>query len=73
MRAGSEVPRSGWGALDLYASYEVKDGITVDIGVDNAFDKAYAQHLNREDLFSGTQVQVNEPGRSAWVKVSAHF
>ena len=64
---------SGWAVLDLYASYEVSDSVTVDIGMDNVFDKTYAQHLNRANAFDPTQVQVNEPGRSGWVKVSATF
>lgn len=63
----------GWGALDLYATYEVKQGINVDIGIDNLFDKAYAQHLNRANAFDPTQIQVNEPGRAAWIKFSARF
>ncbi|MDJ0740944.1 MAG: TonB-dependent copper receptor [Gammaproteobacteria bacterium] len=64
---------SGWAVLDLYASFEVSDSVTVDIGVDNLFDKSYAQHLNRANAFDPTQVQVNEPGRSGWLKVSASF
>jgi iron complex outermembrane recepter protein len=63
----------GWGVLDLYATYAVNDSVTIDIGVDNVFDKAYAQHLNRSSAFDPTQVQVNEPGRAAWLKVSAAF
>jgi iron complex outermembrane receptor protein len=37
------------------------------------FDKNYPQHLNRANAFDPTQVQVNEPGRSAWLKVKATF
>jgi iron complex outermembrane receptor protein len=63
----------GWGVLDLYARYELNDNLTVDVGVDNLFDKNYAQHLNRANAFDPTQVQVNEPGRSAWLAISAAF
>jgi iron complex outermembrane receptor protein len=59
--------------LDLYGRYELNDNLTIDVGVDNVFDKNYAQHLNRSSSFDPTQVQVNEPGRSAWVAVSAYF
>ncbi len=63
----------GWAVLDLYANYEVNDSVSIDIGMDNVFDKDYAQHLNRSNSFDPDQVQVDEPGRSAWVKVSASF
>lgn len=40
-------------------------------GIDNLFDRSYAEHLNRANLdpFNPDPVQVNEPGRSlhaAW-------
>ena len=64
---------SVWAVLDLYANYDINDSVSIDIGVDNLLDHTYAQHLNREDPSSGDQFQVNEPGRSAWVKLSAFF
>ena len=63
----------GWAVLDLYANYEVNDSVSIDIGMDNVFDRDYAQHLNRSNSFDPDQIQVDEPGRSAWVKVSASF
>lgn len=63
----------GWGVTDLYARYDIDDTFSVDVGVDNLFDKDYAQHLNRANAFDPTQVQVDEPGRSAWLKVGAVF
>ena len=59
--------------LDLYGRYKVSERVSLDFGVDNLFDKEYAQHLNRSSAFDPTQVQVNEPGMSAWIKVSAKF
>ena len=64
---------SGWAVLDLYARYQVSEDVSIDAGVDNVLDKNYAQHLNRSNAFDPTQVQVNEPGRSAWLKVAAYF
>jgi len=64
---------SGWAMLDLYANYALGKSVSLDVGVDNVFDKAYAQHMNRANAFDPTQVQVNEPGRTAWIKLSAHF
>lgn len=63
----------GWGVLDVYASFDVTDSVVLDAGIDNVFDKNYAQHLNRSSAFDPTQVQVNEPGRSAWLKLTALF
>lgn len=63
----------GWGVFDVFASYEIGTQVTLDIGIDNLFDKKYAQHLNRSNAFDPTQVQVNEPGRSAWVKLTGTF
>lgn len=62
-----------WAVLDLHGRYEVNDAVSVDFGVDNLFDRDYAQHLNRASAFDTTQVQVNEPGRSAWLKLTARF
>ena len=63
----------GWGVVDVYGRYRFDRGITLDFGVDNLFDKAYAQHLNRSSAFDPEQVQVNEPGLSAWIRLSAEF
>lgn len=44
-------------------------------GIDNLFDKTYADHLNRanQDPFNPDPVQVNEPGRTAWASWRAEF
>ena len=62
-----------WAVLDLYGRYRISDQVSLDLGIDNLFDKEYAQHLNRSSAFDPTQVQVNEPGISAWIKISARF
>jgi len=48
----------------------------VSAGVDNLFNKTYAEHISR----AGTMVtgytqttRVNEPGRNAWVKANFAF
>ena len=47
--------------------------VALDAGIDNLFDKAYANHLNRANAFDPVQVQVNEPGRSFWARLTATF
>jgi len=62
----------GWAVLDLYGRYHVNDSLDLALGVDNVFDHTYAQHMNLEDG-DGNTVQVNEPGRAVWLKLSAVF
>jgi iron complex outermembrane receptor protein len=66
---------SGWAVLDLYGRYQPNKTLTVSAGVDNVFDATYAYHVNRAatDPFNPTAIQVNEPGRSLWLKASAEF
>ncbi len=63
----------GWAVVDLYGRYTFSDAISLDAGIDNLFDKAYANHLNRSSAFDPTQIQVNEPGRSFWARLTATF
>ncbi len=64
---------SAWSVLDLYGSYRINKTVKVMAGVDNVFDHAYYQHVGRVDNTTGATYNVYEPGRSAWVKLSAKF
>ena len=59
----------GYAVLDLSGTYALKWGLQFQVGVENVFDKLYANHLNRSNLFDPEQVRVNEPGRTFWVKL----
>jgi iron complex outermembrane receptor protein len=61
---------SGWAVLDLHGTYRFNKSSRLDFGIDNLFDKTYAYHLNKGNDFDPTSVQVNEPGRNAWVKLN---
>ncbi len=63
----------GWGIVNLNLSYQISSSVLLESGIDNALDKAYAQHLNRGNAFDPTQIQVAEPGRAAWLRVTATF
>ena len=63
---------SGYTVVNAHLAYELNTAISLSAGVNNLFDKTYANHLNREDVF-GNNTQVNEPGRSGWVKLTARF
>ena len=63
----------GWAVLDVFARVELSETWSVGLGVDNVFDRTYAQHLNRSNAFDPVQVQVNEPGLSAWLRVAMKY
>ena len=48
---------------------EVGGGFRINAGVANVFDRTYANHLNRSNVFDPTVVQVNEPGRTYWLRL----
>jgi len=65
----------GWAVLDLYGDVGLGKYARLDLGVSNVFDTTYAYHVNRAnvDPFNPQAVQVNEPGREFWLRVSAAF
>lgn len=74
--AGRDVGSSaGFGVLSLNAGWRVNKQMTVQAGVDNVFNKAYAEFVSKGGHPSaGTQTtRVNEPGRQVWLRVQAQF
>lgn len=72
--SGRDVGKTpGWFTQDLFATIDMFEPVTVRFGVTNLFDREYANHLNRSNAFDSTEVQVNEPRRSAYLRVSARF
>tara|TARA_B100001939_G_scaffold341876_1_gene352101 strand:+ start:291 stop:2420 length:2130 start_codon:yes stop_codon:yes gene_type:complete len=65
-RDTGETP--GYVTVDLFGRYAIQKNVTLKAGISNLFDKTYADHLNRENLDTGAAVQVNEPGRSAYIR-----
>ncbi len=61
----------GWTTVDLFGSYNFTESFQLSAGVTNLFDATYANHLNRELL--GESVQVNEKGRSFYVRAMTKF
>jgi iron complex outermembrane receptor protein len=59
----------GWVVLDVSGGVEVGGGFRINAGVANVFDRTYANHLNRSNVFDPTVVQVNEPGRTYWLRL----
>ena len=62
-------PTAGYAVVDLSTTYRIGQGLAVVAGIDNALDDTYANHLNRGNLFDPDPIRVNEPGRTAWVRL----
>lgn len=61
----------GFGVASINAGYRPKKGMLIAAGVDNIFDKAYAEHISRAGAAVAGYDQttrVNEPGRTVWLK-----
>jgi len=75
--AGQDLGRTaGFAVLSLNAGWRVTDRATLTAGVDNAFDKTYAEHLSRAgSAVNGypTTARINEPGRTLWTTLSVRF
>lgn len=67
---------AGFSVVSLHADYRVNQRLKLALGVDNLFDKAYAEHLN---LAGNTGfgypggVRINEPGRTFWLRADVRF
>ena len=58
--------------FSLNAGYRPRKGVTVTAGVDNVFDRTYAEHISRSSAaIPGYEqsLRVNEPGRTLWIKL----
>jgi iron complex outermembrane receptor protein len=70
---GQDLGRTpGFGVLALHASWRVSTWARLSGGVDNLFDRTYAEHISRAGAMVTGFVQttrVNEPGRFAWLKL----
>jgi iron complex outermembrane receptor protein len=70
----NERETPAWSSVDLYGGYQINKTFSLEAGVDNLFDKAYFNHINRNDPTTGQILdKINEPGRNLWAKVTARF
>ncbi|MGB0129063.1 MAG: TonB-dependent copper receptor [Rhodocyclaceae bacterium] len=72
---GQDIGRTpGFGVLSLNGSYKPAKGALIAIGIDNVFDRKYAEHISRTGSPMGgvagyvQTTRVNEPGRAVWIK-----
>ncbi|OAN47947.1 TonB-dependent copper receptor [Magnetospirillum moscoviense] len=71
---------AGFAVLSANIGWRPIDAMTVTGGVDNIFDKTYAEHISKTGSWSGgdlsmynDNVRVNEPGRTFWMRGSLKF
>ena len=65
--AMQELTTPSFSVLDLSLKYKHSDYLSIVGGINNVFDKAYYEHLNRRVL--GTDTRIYEPGRVLFVNL----
>ncbi|MCX8087329.1 MAG: TonB-dependent copper receptor [Rhodocyclaceae bacterium] len=64
----------GFSTFAINGSYRFNKRFFVSAGIDNLFDKAYAEHISRAGAaiagYAPATTRVNEPGRFAWIKLN---
>ncbi|WP_298772761.1 TonB-dependent copper receptor [uncultured Shewanella sp.] len=77
--AGQDLSKSSaFNTVALNASWRHDLGLLISLGIENLFNSTYAEHISRSGASndapgSEPMFQVNEPGRTAWVKVDYTF
>lgn len=68
---------AGFAVFSLNGAYRVSEHLKLSAGVDNLFDKDYAEHLNRAGDagfgYPAEPLAIDEPGRTLWTKVDLRF
>ena len=68
---------AGFGVFSLNGAYRVSKNVKLSAGVDNLFDKDYAEHLNLAGDagfgYPAERVAIDVPGRTLWAKVDLSF
>lgn len=74
---GKDFDKSaGFGVLSLNTAYRFNSHLKASAGVDNLFNKAYAEHLNlagSSGFGYAANTQIMEPGRTLWGKINLTF
>lgn len=76
---GKDLGRTGgFGIFSLNAGWRPSKIVQITGGIDNLFDKAYSENLNKggaaiPGFATPVNVRLNEPGRNLWVKANITF
>ena len=64
----------GFATVSAYGGRELFGNTTLTLGVDNLFDRTYAEHIQNGSADLGASAQpVNEPGRIVWANLTTRF
>ncbi|MCL2829615.1 MAG: TonB-dependent copper receptor [Betaproteobacteria bacterium] len=71
--AGQDIsPTPGFATFALNGSYRPSKTILISAGVDNLFNRTYAEHLDKGSAaiagYTTQLTKINEPGRTLWIK-----
>lgn len=70
-------PSAGFATLGVNAAYRFTPTLQASVGVDNLSNRTYNEHLNLAGSadfgFPADPVRINEPGRTAWMKVDYRY
>lgn len=64
---------SGYGVLDVSATWKAKPNMAVNFGINNVLDKTYTPLIERSDISSPTMFNPTASGRSVWVNATLKF
>lgn len=67
---------AGFGVTSIHGGYRWSKKVQLTAGIDNVFDKAYAEHISRNGatvMGYDTTTRVNEAGRTWWLKAQVAF
>lgn len=68
---------SGFAVFSLNAGYRATEQLVFTAGIDNIFDRNYAEHLSKGDAnvlgYALQEARVNELGRNLWLKAQYKF
>ncbi|WP_371316366.1 TonB-dependent copper receptor [Shewanella sp. NIFS-20-20] len=67
---------AGFGTIALNAAWHSGDHVRLSLGVENLFDREYAEHISKSGAINDVglpMLRVNEPGRNAWLKLEYLF
>lgn len=66
-------PSAGFAVLSLNGGYRFSQALRLTAGIDNLFDRDYAEHLNLAGSadfgYPAMPVRIDEPGRNLWLKL----
>ncbi|MDR2014866.1 MAG: TonB-dependent copper receptor [Azoarcus sp.] len=75
--AGQDIgPTAGFGVFSINGGYRPRKDLRLTAGIDNLFDKAYAEAISKSGAMVPGYIQttrIYEPGRNFWLKLDLKF